>query len=47
MKIDQRILEEGKTVGDCFKSCVATVLGLNYEDVPHFVAESADAYNWF
>ncbi len=29
---------EGRPPGDCVKCCVASILELSYEDVPHFVA---------
>lgn len=34
-KIFQRLVDAGN--GDCMKCTIATLLGLNYEDVPHFL----------
>lgn len=34
-KVFQRIVDEGK--GDCMKCAIATLLGLDYEEVPHFL----------
>lgn len=34
-QVFQRIVDEG--YGDCMKCAVATLLGLEYEDVPHFL----------
>jgi hypothetical protein len=37
--IKQRILDHGNgdAIGDCFNTCVANIIGMPYEDVPHFV----------
>jgi len=35
VKIYQRQIHEGK--GDCMKCAIATLLGLKYEEVPHFL----------
>jgi hypothetical protein len=34
-KVFQRIVDEGK--GDCMKCAIATLLNLDYEEVPHFL----------
>ncbi len=33
--VDQQLVD--KDVGDCWKCCIASVMELPYEDVPHFV----------
>ena len=33
--VDQRIID--KDVGDCWKCCIASVMDLPYDEVPHFV----------
>lgn len=37
--VDQEFMHDAAdgTVGDCFRACIATILGLPREDVPHFV----------
>ena len=34
-RIDQRTID--KDIGDCWTCCIAMVMGLPYEEVPHFV----------
>lgn len=40
--VEQRQLASETTVGDCWRCCLASILELDYEDVPHFV-EMEDA----
>lgn len=44
--VDQAILSDPDTdaVGDCWRACIATILGLASEDVPHFVQDSEDLW---
>lgn len=46
-QITQRILHDPAAGinGDCFRCCVASVLNLDYESVPHFMERPAD--DWF
>ncbi len=39
-QVHQRIYDEAR--GDCFTCCIATILGLKYEDVPTWVADAYD-----
>ena len=34
-KVYQRIVDPAR--GDCYKCCIASILGLEYEDVPNFI----------
>jgi len=44
-KVYQTILHSDNAVGNCLQACIATILELSIEDVPHFVArKKAD---WF
>jgi len=47
--VDQTVLagDLGPVKGDCFRACVASVLELPIEEVPHFVQESEDWYEMF
>lgn len=52
--VRQRISASGGDAvpGDCVKCCVASILELSYEDVPHFVArevldDDGEPMNWF
>lgn len=36
----QKLLVENGEVGDCWRCCVAAIVGLNAEDVPHFLLTS-------
>ena len=40
-KVYQRIIDPGK--GDCFKCCIASLLELDYDEVPNFVEQE----DWF
>lgn len=35
--IDQRHFDGDPVPGDCVRACIATILGLELDDVPHFV----------
>jgi len=43
-----RIKHEPPVMGDCFRACVASILELDYDQVPHFL-QGEDGYNplWF
>lgn len=42
--VDQLILHDGdKSIGDCFRACVASILELPCEEVPHVVAMGKDS----
>lgn len=46
--IDQTIYgdgEEGRPVGNCFQACVASMLELPLDEVPHFAQDSGD--DWY
>ena len=43
----QTIFSENGKVGDCWRCCVAAVLGLPSRDVPHFMADSGGRYDPF
>lgn len=48
--VDMRIKHDPpNNMGDCFKCCVASILELPYEDVPHFVQLKDGGFNekWF
>lgn len=34
--VEQRQLHKADQVGDCWKVCIASILELDYDDVPHF-----------
>lgn len=47
----QRLLVENGEIGDCWRCCIAAVVGVPAEDVPHFVAQrsgscDADTQAW-
>lgn len=50
--VEQRLLFDAETGqrGDCLKCCLASILGLTYDDVPHFAAMGDDWWtaktNW-
>ena len=41
--VDQQLLCENGDVGDCLRACVASILDLDPEAVPHFVTK----HHWF
>ncbi len=45
----QTFLKENGQIGDCWRCCIAAIIGLPAEEVPHFVAEekgNADVQSW-
>jgi hypothetical protein len=46
----QKLLVENGEIGDCYRCCVAAVIGVPAEEVPHFVRDykgyDADAQRW-
>lgn len=48
--VEQRLLYvAGEQAGDCWKCCIASILELDYDDVPHFAqdAEHGDSESWW
>jgi hypothetical protein len=43
--VDQRIIDP--KIGDCMTACIASLLELPYEDVPHFTGIEAKGGRWF